>query len=298
MAAQADVLGGVSGDPVRRAQALELLSVAAQGNPRVLEAVAGAVVNLPPSVARGLLLTLSQQRDAGVMAALLEALTLHVQHARAIPHAQLEALLEAPFRTPGGSALEAQVHATTLARLLGRAPPGAIDANSPRALLDAAHLDAGQAREQTAPALIPPARLRFRTDAGEFELTLEPAQAPRAVATILAAVAANRYAGLTFHRVVPGFVAQGGDPRGDGFGGTDEPVTTELSLRRFERGAVGIPLAGLDTGGMQLFITLADAPWLDARYPWIGTVTRGIEVVDALLVGDRIRSVEVIAADR
>ena len=98
--------------------------------------------------------------------------------------------------------------------------------------------------------------------------------------------------------MVPGFVVQGGDPHGDGYGGTETTVSTELSLSDFSTGSVGIPLAGLDTGGQQLFIVLADAPHLDGRYPWVGRVVRGMEVVEGLLVGDVIRHVSVVGPAR
>jgi cyclophilin family peptidyl-prolyl cis-trans isomerase len=115
-----------------------------------------------------------------------------------------------------------------------------------------------------------------------------------AVQAVTSAARAHRYDGLIFHRVVPGFVVQGLDPRGDGYGGTDSPVVTELSNRRFDRGTIGIPLAGLDTGGIQLFFVTADAPHLDGRYPWVGTVVRGAELLDGILPYDRIIRAEVV----
>ena len=96
--------------------------------------------------------------------------------------------------------------------------------------------------------------------------------------------------------MVPGFVAQGGDPRADGYGGIAHIVPTEISGARFERGAVGIALAGLDTGGTQFFITLADTPHLDARYPYLGRVVAGMNIADRLMAGDEIIDVTFVPA--
>jgi cyclophilin family peptidyl-prolyl cis-trans isomerase len=100
--------------------------------------------------------------------------------------------------------------------------------------------------------------------------------------------------GLRFHRVVSGFVVQGGDPRGDGYGGPGWIVPCEWSNLRYERGTVGIALAGKDTGGSQLFITHTPQQHLDGRYTIVGHVTEGLEVLDRLLPHDRIDRVEVL----
>jgi cyclophilin family peptidyl-prolyl cis-trans isomerase len=88
--------------------------------------------------------------------------------------------------------------------------------------------------------------------------------------------------------VVPGFVVQGGDPTGSGWGGPGFTIPGEPSVQPFTRGAVGIADAGKDTGGSQFFIMHGRAPHLEGRYTHVGRVTRGMEVVDALIVGDRI----------
>jgi cyclophilin family peptidyl-prolyl cis-trans isomerase len=110
---------------------------------------------------------------------------------------------------------------------------------------------------------------------------------------VLRSIQAGRYTGTAFHRVVPAFVAQGGDPRGDGYGGTSELIPTEVGPGRFERGTVGIALGGLDTGGMQFFIMTADSPHLDGRYPWIGRVLEGMDLVDSWLPGEQLTRVTV-----
>lgn len=103
------------------------------------------------------------------------------------------------------------------------------------------------------------------------------------------------YAGTRLHRVVPGFVVQGGDPRGDGYGGPGHFVPCERSSIKYERGTVGIALAGKDTGGSQFFITHAPQPHLDGRYTVVGQVVEGMEVVDGLMPTDRIVGVTVLA---
>jgi cyclophilin family peptidyl-prolyl cis-trans isomerase len=93
--------------------------------------------------------------------------------------------------------------------------------------------------------------------------------------------------------VVPGFVAQDGDPRGDGNGGPGYAIRDELNRRRYARGAVGMALSGPDTGGSQYFLTLSPQPHLDGHYTVFARVVGGLEVMDALVQGDRIIEVEV-----
>jgi cyclophilin family peptidyl-prolyl cis-trans isomerase len=100
------------------------------------------------------------------------------------------------------------------------------------------------------------------------------------------------YRGLTFHRVVPNFVSQGGCPRGDGWGGPGFDLRSEFSLHRYEEGTIGIASAGKDTEGSQFFITHSQ-PHLDGRYTIVGRVTGGMNVVRALQRDDRIFDVKV-----
>ena len=104
---------------------------------------------------------------------------------------------------------------------------------------------------------------------------------------------AGFYDGLVFHRVEPGFVVQGGCPRGDGNGGPGFGAACEVTRRPFGRGAVGIALSGKDTGGSQLFITLSPQPHLDGVFTLFGQVVRGMEVVERIRPGDAIERVEV-----
>jgi cyclophilin family peptidyl-prolyl cis-trans isomerase len=137
------------------------------------------------------------------------------------------------------------------------------------------------------------ALITFETDIGTLTLTLDPSYAPSAVARITALARAGFYDGIVVHRVVPGFVAQFGDPAGDGYGGDDKPpLRSETSPLPFQSGSVGIALSGRDTGSSQLFVTLGRYPHLDGQYAWIGQAGPGW---DRLAVGDRILHARVSA---
>ncbi len=314
----ARVLGEQSGRDAERAEALTAIRQASNGRPMVVSEVATAACGLSRRAALPLLASLARERDPAVLAVLLEGLVAHPELARAMELSAREGLIRAPFEAPEGPTLEARVQAIHLAKILGREELVSVARDSEvravqRALADDGGLaatpdgaagasalgaeEAGRGRASVRPDSARSERVRFETDAGRFEIALDGASAPRAIADLRERVRAHRYDGLTFHRVVPGFVAQGGDPRGDGYGGTETPVRTELSMGAFGRGAVGVPLAGLDTGGMQLFVVTEDAPHLDGRYPRIGTVIRGMDVVDGLLPGDRMTRVTLVTED-
>jgi cyclophilin family peptidyl-prolyl cis-trans isomerase len=133
--------------------------------------------------------------------------------------------------------------------------------------------------------------VEVRTSRGSFRLRLDCAQAPRTCLNFLELAGQHFYDSLTFHRVVPNFVVQAGDPRGDGFGGPGYTVRDELNRLRYRRGVIGMALAGADTGGSQFFITLSEQPHLDGGYTAFGEVISGMEVLDAIEAGDRIASI-------
>ncbi len=129
------------------------------------------------------------------------------------------------------------------------------------------------------------------TDKGEIEIELYFDVAPLTVLNFKELVEDGFYNGLTFHRVVPNFVVQSGDPRGDGWGGPAWFIRCEYSDRAYLRGTVGMATSGRDTGGSQFFITHSSVPRLEARYTVFGQVTGGMDVVDRLVVGDVIESI-------
>lgn len=132
-------------------------------------------------------------------------------------------------------------------------------------------------------------RLRCVTTRGEFVIALDGTLAPNTAATLLALARQGFYRDLAFHRVVPDFVIQGGDPRGDGSGGPGWTLRSELSRAPFERGTVGIADSGRDTGGSQFFVCHSAQPHLNGRYTVVGRVVKGMHVVDAIQPGDTFR---------
>jgi cyclophilin family peptidyl-prolyl cis-trans isomerase/HEAT repeat protein len=144
--------------------------------------------------------------------------------------------------------------------------------------------------ERVAPA---GARVTFDTGWGPIVVALDTESTPLTSGNLYQLAKAGFFDGLTFHRIVPDFVVQGGDPRGDGNGGPGYTLPCEVSERRYRRGTVGMALSGKDTGGSQFFVTSSPQPHLEGRYTAFGEVVSGMEVVDRLLEGDRIRSARV-----
>jgi cyclophilin family peptidyl-prolyl cis-trans isomerase/HEAT repeat protein len=136
-----------------------------------------------------------------------------------------------------------------------------------------------------------PRKVEIRTGRGTITVRLACPQAPLTCLNFLQLAEKGFYDGLTFHRVVPDFVIQGGDPKGDGTGGPGYAIRDEINRLRYGRGAVGMALAGPDTGGSQYFITLSPQPHLDGGYTVFGEVVAGDEVLDRIRLGERIEKV-------
>lgn len=136
-----------------------------------------------------------------------------------------------------------------------------------------------------------PHTVEIRTPRGTITVRLACPQAPMTCLNFLTLASQGFFDGLTFHRVVPDFVIQGGDPKGDGSGGPGYAIRDEINRLRYARGVVGMALAGPDTGGSQFFITLSPQPHLDGGYTAFGEVTGGAEVLDQIRLGDRIEKV-------
>ena len=131
------------------------------------------------------------------------------------------------------------------------------------------------------------------TSKGPFTIELLPDEAPLNVDNFVQLAKRGYFNGIAFHRVVPNFVVQGGDPRGDGNGGPGYQIRCEINEVPYDRGAVGMALSGKDTGGSQWFVTHAPQPHLDGGYTVFGRVVQGMDVVDQIVRGDKIRSVKV-----
>jgi cyclophilin family peptidyl-prolyl cis-trans isomerase/HEAT repeat protein len=137
-------------------------------------------------------------------------------------------------------------------------------------------------------------RVRIETDQGSIELLLSAADAPLTVENFLGLVRAGYFDGQEWPRVVPNFVVQGGDPRGDTSGGPGYSIRDEFNRRRYSTGTLGMALSGPDTGGSQWFITHSPQPHLDGAYTVFGEVVSGQEVTERILPGDRIRRIHVL----
>jgi cyclophilin family peptidyl-prolyl cis-trans isomerase/HEAT repeat protein len=136
------------------------------------------------------------------------------------------------------------------------------------------------------------------TDKGAFTIELLPDDAPLNVDNFVELARRRFFDRVAFHRAVPNFVIQGGDPRGDGNGGPGYQIRCEINEVPYERGAVGMALSGKDTGGSQWFVTHSPQPHLDGGYTVFGRVVAGMDVVDRIARGDRILAVAVTEAAR
>ncbi len=133
----------------------------------------------------------------------------------------------------------------------------------------------------------------IKTNKGDINLELNPAEAPQTVNNFVTLARDGFYDGVTFHRVVPGFVIQGGDPTGTGRGGPGYRFNDEPVRRPYKAGTVAMANAGPNTNGSQFFICLEDQPGLPPNYTIFGDVTSGMNVVRSIRQGDVIESVTV-----
>jgi cyclophilin family peptidyl-prolyl cis-trans isomerase/HEAT repeat protein len=131
----------------------------------------------------------------------------------------------------------------------------------------------------------------IKTTQGDITLELLVNEAPGSVANFVMLARQHYFDGKFFHRVVPNFVIQAGCNRGDGFGSEDYSIRSEFGRRRYTTGSVGMASAGKDTEGTQWFITHSPTPHLDGRYTIFAEVRSGMEVVNAIEVGDKILEV-------
>jgi peptidyl-prolyl cis-trans isomerase B (cyclophilin B) len=129
---------------------------------------------------------------------------------------------------------------------------------------------------------------------GSFDLALFTSEAPATVLRFAQLAESGYYNGLTFHRVVPNLIIQGGSPGANEYIGQADHMRDEVGLWPHVRGAVGISTRGRDTGDAQIFIDLVDAPRFDHEYTVFAQVLNGIDVIDRILEGDVIQRIEII----
>ncbi len=260
-------------------------------------AVAVAQLKEPDFVVRATAARIvGELKPAGGVEALREALTLASADAAVDARAAiLSALAEygASAATPDLKAAlndkdwALRVHAATL---LGKLDPSGV-------YLAAMRPVPGEPRTPyNNPDLIGPAfspHVFIETAKGTIEFELAVLDAPQTAWSFVALARNGFFNGLSIHRVVPNFVVQDGDPRGDGEGGPGFTIRDELNERPFLRGTVGMALSWKDTGGSQFFITHSPQPHLDARYTVFGQVVAGMDVVDRIQQDDTIQHVKV-----
>jgi cyclophilin family peptidyl-prolyl cis-trans isomerase len=128
----------------------------------------------------------------------------------------------------------------------------------------------------------------LQTSEGAIEVELFPDDAPKTVENFEKLSREGFYEGVIFHRVIPDFMIQGGDPTGTGMGGPGYEFEDELNDHRVVRGALAMANAGPNTNGSQFFIVTAEAtPWLDGKHTVFGQVTSGMDVVDRISQAER-----------
>lgn len=214
-----------------------------------------------------------------------------------------------------GAGAQADVERALAILKLAIANPDPYVSRKARAASLALRSDARLPRSPAAPRrsnTLPPTRsganprVAFETNRGVLVFELLPDEAPFHVENLLQLARRKHYDGTTFHRVVPDFVVQGGDLRGDGNGGTTwrsdaanvVALRGEFGPRPFRRGSLGMPRNDdPDSGGSQIFVTHRDTPHLDGRYTLFGELIEGFEVLDALQVGDVIERVRELPAE-
>ena len=132
---------------------------------------------------------------------------------------------------------------------------------------------------------------------GEFRIDFYAEDAPKTVENFVTLAKKGFYDSLTFHRVQPGVLVHGGDPKGDGSGGPGYTIKAEFNKQKHVRGAVAMArLVSPDSAGSQFYIMLAGAGELDGQYAVFGKVTSGMEVVDRIALGDKMKTVKIVEA--
>lgn len=148
------------------------------------------------------------------------------------------------------------------------------------------------------PGILPNERIKnkkavIKTEKGIIEFELLTDNAPKTVSNFVYLSELGFYNGLTFHRVEPNFVIQGGDPLGNGTGGPGYQFEDEKVIGDYKEGTVAMANSGVNTNGSQFFICLANLPNLPKQYNLFGQVTRGMDVVKQIKIGDKIESITI-----
>ena len=274
-------------------------------DPRLRSAAAGALLagDTPPRVAE-----ITELLSATDMVLVQAAAQAAMEH----PDPVLEAPLVATLRRWGIDRASAAsvIRALDALYATGRLPPPKADtrkamtpwlalpevATAAARLAKTAGIPLPRALHPTRalPGLAEVARVkgaRVLTSEGELRIALLSTVAPLTVWNFVTLAEAGYFDGISFHRVVPDFVVQTGDPRGDGWGGPGFEIPDELSAEPYSAGAVGMALSGPDTGGSQWFVTTAPQPHLDFGFTVFGRLISGLRVARAIDIEDRITGI-------
>lgn len=156
--------------------------------------------------------------------------------------------------------------------------------------------DAAPAAKAAPAAAVSDIQIVLTTSKGDIKGTLFASKAPMTVANFLNLAKHGFYDGLTFHRVIPDFMIQGGDPEGRGTGGPGYKFGDEFhpALKHSKPGVFSMANAGPGTNGSQFFITHVPTPWLDGKHSVFGEVTAGQDVVNRIARGDKIVKIEIV----
>ena len=139
-------------------------------------------------------------------------------------------------------------------------------------------------------------KIVVKTTKGDIEATIYASKTPMTAANFLNLAKRGYYDGIVFHRVIPDFMVQGGDPTGTGRGGPGYKFGDEFdsSLKHTTPGIFSMANSGPGTNGSQFFITHKETPWLDGKHSVFGKVTKGQDIVDSIAKGDSIKSIEIL----
>ena len=284
------------GDQDKRVVAVVLDSFARVKAPGVESVLLEHLKNADPGVRSAAARAIGRLRPAGAAAALRDAFTASqdpaLQDAR-------QAAMEALVRYGAAEALETVKAALgdpdwamrlRAAALLRELDPAAETVRAIRPV-PGSPVVRYEAAELVTPYVSPHAFIE--TTKGTIEIELAVLDAPQTTQNFMALARRGYFNGLQVHRVVPHFVVQDGDPRGDGSGGPGYTLRDELNDRPFIRGTVGMALSGPDTGGSQFFIVHAPSPHLDAKFTVFAHVVNGMDVVDRIQQLDVIQRVRI-----
>jgi len=252
------------GPPIARVTAAEALgALKARGSAPALRALLADSLALLVASAAG---ALAEAGDSAAVPALAQAWVAHADSSDTDVHASLRDALRA---------------------LAGRAFADSVERAYPAVVARPVHDSAFFAPPAARGAVL-------RTEKGEIEWAFYGEEAPQTVKNFVRLAERGYFDGLYVHRVVPNFVIQDGDPTGTGSGGPGWSIRCEYNRLRYEPGMVGMALSGKDTGGSQWFITHSPQPHLNGRYTIFARVTRGMDVVQRIVQGDRVLKVEIL----